>query len=244
VGEGAKRTRTVTSSSLGILKGMTVTTRRDRRERERTRQQRRRSGGGSPTPRRSIGQGWIVLGAVAALIALVLAARALGAFDAPAPPVDVNATAFDTTGQTVGTKIEALSAEHIPAGQPGNYNSVPPTSGQHWAAPAAPAPWGIKDTNLPNEVTTHNLEHGGIVIAYNNLSSAELDQLKGTVRALLNGTYRKIILEPYPALTDAKVALTSWGWLLKLPSVDQIQIVQFTRAHYSDPNFAPEANVQ
>jgi len=107
----------------------------------------------------------------------------------------------------------------------------------------APASWGIKDSTLPNEVTTHNLEHGGIVIAYANLTSAETDQLKSIVRALMNGTYRKIILEPYP-LTDAKVALTSWGWLLNLQSVDQIQIVQFTRSHYSDPNFAPEPNVQ
>ncbi|TME66734.1 MAG: DUF3105 domain-containing protein, partial [Chloroflexi bacterium] len=93
-------------------------------------------------------------------------------------------------------------------------------------------------------VTTHNLEHGGIVIVYNNLTPTETDQLKSIVRTLMNGTYRKIILEPYPALTDAKVALTSWGWLLKLPTVDQIQVVQFTRSHYSDPNFAPEWNVQ
>ncbi len=115
---------------------------------------------------------------------------------------------------------------------------------QHYnQAGLAPATWGIKDSNLPNEVTTHNLEHGGIVIGYNNLTPAETDQLKGIVRALMNGTYRKIILEPYP-LTNAKVALTSWGWLLNLQSVDQIQIVQFTRSHYSDPNFAPEPNVQ
>src|SRR5882762_10806740 len=116
VGEGAKRTRTVTPSSLGILKGMTVTTRRDRRERERSRQQRRRNGGGSPTPRRRIGQGWIVLGVVAVFVALVVLARALGVFNAPAPPIDVNAQQFDTTGQTVGTQVPALSAEHIPSG--------------------------------------------------------------------------------------------------------------------------------
>ncbi len=218
---------------------MTVTTRRDRRERERTRQQRRRNGGGSPTPRPRIGQGWIVLGAVVAFVAFVLVARALGAFDAPAPPVDVNATQFDTSGQTVGTKIEALSPEHIPTGQTGNYNSVPPTSGQHWAQPAAPAPWGIKDTNLPNEVTTHNLEHGGIVIAYNNLSASELDQLKTIVRNLTASGYPKVIVEPYPKLTDAKVALTAWSWLYKLPTVDQTQIIRFFRAHY-DPVEAPE----
>src|SRR5258705_2067166 len=98
VGKGAIRTRTVTSSSLGILKEMTVTTRRDRRERERTRQQRRRSSGGSPSPRRQIGQGWIVLGVIIAFIALVLVARALGAFDAPAAPIDVNAQQFDPAG--------------------------------------------------------------------------------------------------------------------------------------------------
>ncbi len=219
---------------------MTVTTRRDRRERERTRQQRRRSGGGgSPAPRRRIGQGWIVLGVVVAFIALILVARSLGAFDAPAAPIDVNSQQFDTTGQTVGTKIEALSAEHIPSGQTGNYNSVPPTSGQHWAAPAAPAPWGIKDTNLPNEVTTHNLEHGGVVIAYNNLSAAELDQLKTVVRQLMTSGFPKVILEPYPKLSDAKVALTAWTWLYKLPTVDQTQIVRFFRAHY-DPVEAPE----
>jgi hypothetical protein len=239
VGEGAKRTRTVTPSSLGILKEMTVTTRRDRRERERTRQQRRRNGGGSPTPRRRIGQGWVVLGVVVVFIALVVLARALGAFNAPAPAIDVNAQQFDTTGQTVGIQVAALGAEHIPTGQTGNYNSVPPTSGQHWQQPAAPAPWGIKDANLPNEVTTHNLEHGGIVIAYNGLTTTEVDQLKTLVRNLMSSGFPKVILEPYPKLTDAKVALTAWTWLYKIQSVDQTQIVRFFRAHY-EPVEAPE----
>jgi hypothetical protein len=218
---------------------MTVTTRRDRRERERTKQQRRRSGGGSPAPRRRLGQGWIALGVVVAFVALVLIARALGAFDPPAPPIDVNSQQFDTSGQTVGTKIEALPAEHIPTGQTGNYNSVPPTSGQHYQQPAAPAPWGIKDVNLPNEVTTHNLEHGGIVIAYNNLTTTEVDQLKTIVKNLMSSGFPKVILEPYPKLNDAKVALTAWSWLYKLPSVDQTQIVRFFRAHY-EPIEAPE----
>ncbi|HUG05156.1 MAG TPA: DUF3105 domain-containing protein [Candidatus Limnocylindria bacterium] len=220
---------------------MAVTTRRERRERERTKQQRRRSGGGGGggnAPRR-IGQGWIALGAAAAFVGLIILARSLGAFDAPSPPLDVNASEFDPAGQVVGTKVEALSPDHIPSGQRGVYNSVPPTSGQHWAQPAAPAPWGIKDTTLPNEVTTHNLEHGGVVIGYNNLTTAEVDELKGIVRQLQVGGYTKIILQPYPELTDAKVALTAWTWLFKLPTVDQTQIVRFFRAHY-DPVEAPE----
>ena len=219
---------------------MTVTTRRDRRERERTKQQRRRSGGGgSPAPRRRIGQVWIVLGLIVGFVALILVARALGAFDPPAPPIDVNAKEFDTAGQTVGTKMADLGGAHIPSGQKATYNSVPPTSGEHWAAPAGPVPWGIKDTTIPPEATTHNLEHGGVVIAYNGLATSEVDQLKGIVRDMQSSGFNKIILEPYADLKDAKVALTAWTWLYKLQSVDQTEIVKFLRAHY-DPVEAPE----
>ena len=222
---------------------MATELRRERREKQKSQRQRQ------PQKRRSSGgiSNQLIIGGfvVGAIVLGVLGLRAAGVFDPPAAAIDINSAAFQIpAGTTIGTQEPLLSPEHIPSPQKGSYNTVPPTSGQHWnQAGLAPAPWGIKDANLPNEVTTHNLEHGGIVIGYANLTSAETDQLKGIVRALMNGTYRKIILEPYP-LADSKVALTSWGWLLKLQSVDQIQIVQFTRAHYSDPNFAPEWNVQ
>jgi hypothetical protein len=222
---------------------MATELRRERREKQKRQRQRQ------PQKRRSSGgiSNQLVIGGfvVGAIVLAVLGLRAAGVFDPPAAALDLNSADFQIpAGTTIGTQEPLLSPEHIPSPQKGSYNTFPPTSGQHWnQAGLAPAPWGIKDANLPNEVTTHNLEHGGIVIGYANLTSAETDQLKGIVRALMNGTYRKIILEPYP-LTDSKIALTSWGWLLKLQSVDQIQIVQFTRAHYSDPNFAPEWNVQ
>ena len=222
---------------------MATELRRDRREKQKRQRQRQ------PQKRRSSGgiSNQLVIGGfvVGAIVLAVLGLRAAGVFDPPAAALDLNSADFQIpAGTTIGTQEPLLSPEHIPSPQKGSYNTFPPTSGQHWnQAGLAPAPWGIKDANLPNEVTTHNLEHGGIVIGYANLTPAETDQLKGIVRALMNGTYRKIILEPYP-LNDAKVALTSWGWLLKLQSVDQIQIVQFTRSHYSDPNFAPEWNVQ
>jgi hypothetical protein len=221
---------------------MTTELRRDRREKQKRQKQRqqqqRRRGSGGITNQLVIG-GFVIAAIALALFGL----SAAGVFQPPAAAIDINSADFQVpSGTTIGTKQQLQDAQHLPTGQSGSYNTVPPTSGQHWnQAGVAPAPWGIKDSNLPNEVTTHNLEHGGIVIGYNNLTPAETDQLKSIVRALMNGTYRKIILEPYP-LTDAKVALTSWGWLLKLSSVDQIQIVQFTRAHYADPSL-PEANV-
>jgi hypothetical protein len=223
---------------------MTTEMRRERREKQKRQRQRQRQ----PRQRGSGFAGQLIVGAfvLGAIVLGWLGLNAAGVFQPPAAPIDLNSAEYQVpSGLTIGTKETLLPPNHIPVGQKATYNTVPPTSGEHWSQlGVAPAPWGIKDANLPNEVTTHNLEHGGIVIAYNNLSSAETDQLKSLVRALMNGTYRKIVLEPYPALTDAKIAVTSWGWLLKLQGVDQIQIVQFTRTHYSDANFAPEWNSQ
>ncbi|MDQ2913708.1 MAG: DUF3105 domain-containing protein [Chloroflexota bacterium] len=214
--------------------------RREKQKRERQRQPHRRRGSGGITNK--LVMGGFVIGAI---VLAFLGLRAAGLFEPPPAAIDLNSAAFQVpAGTTIGTLQPLQAPEHIPFGQKGSYNTTPPTSGQHYnQLGVAPAPWGIKDSTLQNEITTHNLEHGGVVIGYNNLTPAETDQLKSIVRALMNGSYRKIILEPYP-LTDAKVALTSWGWLLKLQSVDQIQIVQFTRTHSSDPNYAPEWNSQ
>ena len=219
---------------------MTVTTRRERRQQQRRQEQRRATSGGGGGGSRGISQVWIVLGVVVGLIALVLIARAAGVFDPPtASNIDASSSQYDVTGQTIGTHQQDLSNAHVPAGQTVTYPSLPPTSGSHWAQPAGPAPWGVKTAWLPFEVTTHNLEHGGVVIAYNGLSTAELDSLKKVVRDLMSAGFPKVILEPYPKLSDAKVALTAWSWLYKLPTVDQTQIVRFFRAHY-DPVEAPE----
>jgi len=220
-----------------------VTTRRERREQERRKREKRRGGGGPHVPStRGINQIWLVVGVIVLVIALLAVGRAAGVFEAPPPPVNVNSSEFDTTGQTIGTKVEDLGNAHIPTGQKAKYNSVPPTSGEHWASPAAPAPAGIKDVALPNEVTTHNLEHGGIVIAYNNLPADDVSKLKALFRQLTAAGYAKMILEPYPDLKDATIALTAWDWILKLPGFDQTSVVKFIRAHYDGPD-APEHGV-
>ena len=163
---------------------MTVTTRRQRRQQQRRQQQQRSTGGGGRSP--GLSQAWVVVGVVVILVAIILIGRAAGVFEPPAvAPVDVNSSQYDAAGETIGTKMPDLGNTHIPTGQKATYNSVPPTSGEHWAAPAAPAPPGIK---------------------------------------------------------DAKVALTSWDWILKLQTVDQAQVIKFFRAHY-DSSDAPEKGV-
>jgi len=220
---------------------MTVTTRRERRQQQRRQQQRRPSGGGGGS--RRISQLWIVIGVVVVLVALVLIGRAAGVFEAPAQPkTDVNAV--DTSGPPVGTHQDSLGNNHIPTGQRGNYTQgLPPTSGEHWAQPAAPAPWGIKTAWLQFEVTTHNMEHGGVIIIYNGLTAQQTSDITALVRSLNAAGLSKIILEPWPDMPkDSKVILTAWDWILKLPTPDDALEAKFVRQHY-DSSEAPEQGV-
>jgi len=229
---------------VGILdEQMTVTTRRERRQQQRRQEQRRSSGSGGGRSR-GISQVWVVAGVVIAVVALIFIGRAAGVFDAPAAPLDVSSSKFDTAGQTIGVHQDEVSKGHVTTGQTVDYPSVPPTSGDHWSqSGVAPAPWGVKTAWLPFEVTTHNLEHGGIVILYaSDLSTAQVDSLRGLVRDLNSAGFAKIILEPWPAMKDSKVILTAWNWILKMPGIDQTLIVKFVRSHHASPE-APEPNV-
>ena len=185
-------------------------------------------------------QAWTV-GIGAGVVALaILGLRAAGVFDPPPASVDLDASANRLApGEVIGTPVPSQGNAHIADSQRFSYNSTPPTSGSHWQVPAQ---WGIKDSQEANERTTHNLEHGGIVIAYSpTLAPEDVTRLKSLVRGLANSSFRKIILEPYLQLTDAKIAVTSWTWILKLPGYDEAQITKFVRAHYQGSD-APEPN--
>src|SRR5438309_3643651 len=224
---------------------MAIETRRERRGKQKRDQRQRQRRSPSSSSSGIVGRLLVPALVIVAIAVGFWGMRAAGVFDPPPAPLDLNSSEFQVaSGTTIGTLQPDQGTAHIPVGHPGHYNTEPPTSGEHWSSssPAAPTPWGIKDAMLPREVTTHNLEHGGIVIAYNNLSPTEVDQLKTLVTSLRR-QYNKIILEQYPPLSDAKVAITSWRWILKLPGVDQTKLTQFAQKHYADPNYAPEANV-
>lgn len=181
---------------------------------------------------------WVVLGVVAVVVALIVIGRQAGVFDAAATS-KTDVSGVDVSGPKIGTHQENIGNGHIPQGQKANFTQgLPPTSGEHYAAPAAPAPWGIKNSFLPFEVTTHNLEHGGVVILYNGLASDQVTSLQGLVRNLAASGYSKIVLEPWPDMKDAKITLTAWNWILRLQGPDDTSVVKFVRQHTDDE--APE----
>jgi hypothetical protein len=127
----------------------------------------------------------------------------------------------------MGVSLHLPNAEDIP---PVPYNSNPPTSGYHWGG--GTAPWGILNEPVPDTLTVHNIEHGGIVIHYRQgLDQARLDQLTGVARSLLEEN-PCVVMVPRPAeQLDTPIALTAWNYLMPLETVDEESIRAFFNAH-------------
>ena len=101
---------------------------------------------------------------------------------------------------------QANSSDHsdVPtlASKP-KWNSFPPTSGPHHGTSAV---WGSYDEPVPLVQTTHNLEHGGIVILYGDgVPDAEVEKLRDWYSDDPNG----LVVAPLDTLED-KIALTAW----------------------------------
>jgi hypothetical protein len=83
------------------------------------------------------------------------------------------------------------------------WNSFPPTNGPHYGTPAV---WGSYDEPVPLVQTTHNLEHGGIVILYGkDVPDAEVEKLRDWYADDPNA----LIVAPLDEL-GARIDLTAW----------------------------------
>ena len=93
-----------------------------------------------------------------------------------------------------GQSVAITGWNHIdPPAKATNYNSVPPTSGDHYGATADTR---VHTQPVPDENQVHNLEHGQIIIQYTCADCPELaEQLK-----VFNQRYPKWVLVA-PTLT-------------------------------------------
>lgn len=128
--------------------------------------------------------------------------------------------------------VPSLASLHInnPTDPHPTYTSNPPTGGVHWGGGVAP--WGVSSRPISDEITVHNLEHGGVIIHYRqDMAQETVDQIVALARDLQKQN-RCIIVEPRPdSQLDTPIAVTSWEYLLKLQSFDPDAIRAFFRAH-------------
>lgn len=130
-----------------------------------------------------------------------------------------------------GTQIPILSREHVQDGEHPEYNSNPPTSGNHYAQPEE---WGIYDRELRKERLVHNLEHSGIVVYYRcpetEAGCPELiESLKNLAGQLIKKD-RKVLLAKSSEI-NSRIALSAWGWYDAFDVFDEDRIWNFFRDH-------------
>ena len=132
---------------------------------------------------------------------------------------------------------------HFPVGQTySGYNSNPPTSGPHAAAPAQ---FGISDVAIAKEMALHNMEHAGVVVWYNCNAAPVLsatdctalrNQLGSVVQSAVAGG-KRVLMTPYADM-DKRIALTAWGFLDTSDAFDQARVQKFIDTF--ECNFDPE----
>jgi hypothetical protein len=130
--------------------------------------------------------------------------------------------------------------DHIaPSEQPDNWNSNPPTSGDHLATPLAP---GVYDSDQDMRAMVHNQEHGYVVILYKGIPEDQVEQLRTFVEARDRS---KLVLSPWSGLESNGIALTAWQNLELLQRVN-LDVVQAFVNDYMVPeatrSTAPEPN--
>ena len=137
--------------------------------------------------------------------------KALGEFGVAAPAADCDdVTSEPATGNN----------QHEEDGTVVEYDTVPPSSGPHWAAPAFPArPFYTARDRPEMEQLVHNLEHGYTVLWYDDtIKGADLDTLRdiATSARAKDQTRGKFIVsawdDAYGDFPAGKhVALSHWG---------------------------------
>jgi len=158
----------------------------------------------------------------------------------------VSAAALESGRQAAGSEGVKSFAEagrtHIgPGEQPDDWNSNPPTSGDHLASPLGP---GVYDGEQDMRALVHNLEHGYVVILYRNIPADQQDQLREFVRERSGS---KLVLAPWSGLERDGVALVAWRNLELLQRVNMDVVQAFvndflvpgaTRSSAPEPNAA------
>ena len=129
-------------------------------------------------------------------------------------------------------KVEEFPIEgrdHVSAGTSVEYQTNPPTSGDHLAQAEN---WGIYDKEIDDKAGVHSMEHGGIWISYKDIGAEERQILEEIGKENSQST----VVSPRSG-NDNQIVVASWGKLIRLESVDKALIQKYIDTY---KNQAPE----
>jgi len=124
--------------------------------------------------------------------------------------------------------FDGLTFNHVTTAV--DYPQSPPAGGDHNAA------WlncGVYTEPVPDENAVHSLEHGAVWITYDPaLPAADVATLQAFAE---NQSY--VLVSPYEGL-DSPVAVSAWGYQLKVDSVDDERLPIFIQKYLLNPELA------
>jgi hypothetical protein len=143
--------------------------------------------------------------------------------------------------------ITVPGAAHVPVCTRVDYETNPPSGGNHWGVWAA---FKAYASPVPRESYVHDMEHGAVVLLYRCDSSAacpevvkELEDVRAGVTsdslcvASPGGVNARIVLTPDPML-DTPVAAAAWGATYTATCLDKASLANFIADVYGK---GPEA---
>jgi len=200
-----------------------------RRRRGRSANRSARSGNLSTTIRRKKTNKFYIAASVVIAV-LVIASFAFASFSGGGRGGSTSGGNAQSFVEGVGERVPILDANHIPEGSEAVYNSVPPTSGEHWFGSNAPRSCGFYEEQLPDEQIVHNLEHGNIVVSYNLPLEADVSALRDALNSI--GLDREWgVTRFYDKINPGEIAIAAWGVLDTFLGVDRGRITEFFESY-------------
>lgn len=166
---------------------------------------------------------------------VVIAILVIGSFGLTTIPFggtgQARAGSSDKYVEGVGQQQSIMPTREHVDGKTVSYNTIPPTSGNHWSGPARCGFYEADQREeTRDEIVVHNLEHGAIVISYNLPTPEEVNQLRDVLSAIgLNQTWG--VARFYDKIPEGTVALAAWGVLDTMQGVDQNRIKKFFQTY-------------
>jgi hypothetical protein len=149
----------------------------------------------------------------------------------------------------LGEDVPIAGADHIDEGAVAtDWNSDPPTSGQHFGQWA---PAGFYDDEIADGYLVHNMEHGYVVVYYNCSAVTETDceTFKSAIETAMaaagndpNTNTIKIIAVPRPGM-DNPITYASWGHLYNADTFAPEELILYVQTYRSNADYAPEASL-
>ena len=121
---------------------------------------------------------------------------------------------------------------HVPVGLNVTYSTTPPTTGKHldrWAQCDFYAE-GISPDEATDERTTHNLEHGNIIVSFNLPEPVDVARLRGTLEQMdlyLDWGLARF----YDKIPEGQVALAAWGVVDTMEGIDAARMERFFKTY-------------